>query len=156
MKRLLTVLAATLALSPIAAMAQEDEAAIRQVTNDFMAAWGRHDVKAMAAAFATDADLINPFGRVAKGRAEIEKLLTEEHAGPFKGTTYAGTVSVRMLSPTTALADWESTVNGMRDAGGNALPPFKHHVAAVYAKKDGRWLAVAARPYAFLPPPPAQ
>jgi uncharacterized protein (TIGR02246 family) len=151
-KRILTVLVAALALSPALARAQ-DEAAIRKLSNDFFAAWGRHDVKAMAATFAEDADIINPFGRVAKGRAEILKLFTDEHAGPFKGTTYTATVSVRMLAPTVALGDWESTVDGMHDANGKALPPFKHHVAAVYVKKDGHWLTAAARPYAFLPPP---
>jgi len=154
MKRLLTILVAALALSPALATAQDDEAAIRKVSNEFFAAWSRHDIKAMAATFAEDGDLINPFGRVAKGRAAIETLFTEEHAGPFKGTTYTATVSLRMLAPTVSLGDWDSTVTGMHDPAGNALPPFKHHVAVAYVKKDGHWLAAVARPYAFLPPPP--
>jgi len=155
MRRTLTLLAAyaVLAVWPSAAAAQDDEAAIRKLSSDFFAAWTRHDVKAMAADFAEDADIINPFGRVAKGRAEIEKLFTAEHAGPFKGTSYEATVSVRMLAPGFALGDWESTVTGMHDASGQPLPPFKHHVAAVYVKKGGHWLTAAARPYAFLPPP---
>ena len=155
MRRSLTVLAALAALAvwPSMAAAQADEAAIRQLSNDFFAAWTHHDVKAMAATFAEDADIINPFGRVAKGRAEIEKLFAEEHAGPFKGTSYEATVSVRIMAPGVALGDWEATVTGMHDASGQALPPFKHHVAAVYVKKGGRWLAAAGRPYAFLPPP---
>jgi uncharacterized protein (TIGR02246 family) len=153
MRRSLALLAvfAALAAGPSMAAAQDDEAAIRRLSSDFFAAWTRHDVKAMAAVFADDADLINPFGRVAKGRAEIEKLFTEEHAGPFKGTSYEATVSLRMVAPGVALGDWESTVTGMHDASSQALPPFKHHVAAVYVKKGGRWLTVAARPYAFLP-----
>ncbi len=154
MRRFLTLLAvfAALAVGPSMAAAQDDEAAIRKLSSDFFAAWTRHDVKAMAAVFADDADIINPSGRVAKGRAEIEKLLTDEHAGPFKGTSYEATVSLRMVAPGVAVGDWEATVTGMHDASGQALPPFKHHVAAVYVKKSGRWLAAAGRPYAFLPP----
>jgi uncharacterized protein (TIGR02246 family) len=154
MKRMLAILVATLAICPALATAQDDEAAIRKLSNDFFAAWNRHDTNAMAATFAEDGDIINPFGRVAKGRAEIEKLFTDEHAGPFKGTTYTATVSVRMLAPTVAIGDWDSEVTGMHDPAGKPLPPFNHHVAAAYVKKDGHWLAVVARPYAFLPPPP--
>jgi uncharacterized protein (TIGR02246 family) len=155
MRRALALLVAFAACAslPAIAAAQDDEAAIRKLSNDFFAAWTRHDVKAMAAAFAEDADIINPQGRVAKGRAEIEKLFTDEHAGPFKGTSYTATVSLRMLAPGVALGDWDATVSGMKDASGQALPPFKHHVATVYVKKNGRWLAAAGRPYAFLPPP---
>jgi uncharacterized protein (TIGR02246 family) len=148
------ILFAVLAAVPSMAAAQSDEAAIRKLSNDFFAAWSRNDVKALTATFADDADLINPFGRVAKGHAEIEKLLTEEHAGPFKGTKYEATVTLRMLAPTIALGDWDATVTGMHDPSGKELPPFKHHVAAVYIKRGAQWLAAAARPYAFLPPPP--
>jgi len=152
MKKLL-ILAATLGLSASLASAQDDEAAIRKLSGDFFAAWGRHDVKAMAATFAEDAEIINPFGRVAKGRAAIEKLFTDEHAGPFNGTSYTATVSLRMLAPTVAFGDWTSSVTGMHDAAGKALPVFEHHVAVAYVKKDGHWLTAEARPYAFLPPP---
>jgi len=154
MRRMLTILVAAVVIAPAIAAAQDDEAAIRKLSNDFFAAWGQHDANAMAATFAEDADIINPFGRVARGHAEIVKLFTDEHAGPFKGTTYTASVSLRMLAPTVALGDWDSTVDGMHDPTGKALPPFKHHVAVAYVKKGGHWLAAAARPYAFLPPPP--
>jgi len=154
MKRLLTILIATLGLSAGFAAAQDDEAAIRKVSNEFFAAWGQHDVKAMAATFAEDGEIINPYGREAKGRAAIETLFTDEHAGPFKGTTYSATVSLRMLAPTVAFGDWTSSVVGMHDPAGKALPPFEHHVAVAYVKKNGHWLAAEARPYAFLTPPP--
>jgi len=154
MKRLLTILVAVLAVSAGLATAQDDEASIRKLSNEFFAAWNAHDAMAMAATFTEDADVINPFGRVAKGRAAIVKLFTDEHAGPFKGTTYTAKVSLRMLAPTVALGDWESAVNGMHDPTGKALPPFEHHVAVAYVKQDGHWLTAAVRPYAFLPPPP--
>jgi len=156
MRRVLALIALTTAVFPAMAAAQTDEAAIRKLSSDFFAAWTRHDVKAMAATFAEDGDLINPYGRVAKGRVEIEKLLTEEHSGPFKGTSYEASVSLRMMGPAVAFGDWESTVVGMHDPAGQALPPFKHHVAVVYVKKGGQWLTGAARPYAFLASPPAK
>jgi len=146
---------AALAVLPSLAAAQGDEAAIRKVSADFLAAWNKDDAKAMAATFAPDADAINPSGRVAKGRAEIEKLFTDEHAGPFKATTYtAANMSVRILAPTVATEDWDAAIDGMHDPSGKALPTFKHHVALVFVKKAGGWLVVSARPYAFLPAPP--
>ena len=56
------------------------EKEVRAVEDAFVAAWNKHDTKALAAGWAPDGDLINPFGRWAKGRAEVEKLLGEQAA----------------------------------------------------------------------------
>jgi uncharacterized protein (TIGR02246 family) len=152
-KTMLAVLALS-ALGAGSALAQ-DEAAIRKASADFVAAWNRHDAKAMAALFAEDGDIINPSGRAARGRAEVEKLFTEEHAAVMKGSTYVLTKGdVRLLGPTTAVSDWESEITGMSGPQGEALPPFKHHVTIVYVKKGALWMAAVGRPYAFLPSPP--
>jgi uncharacterized protein (TIGR02246 family) len=148
----------TLALSALAAAPAlaQDEAAIRKAAADFVAAWNRHDAKAMAARFAEDGDIINPSAQAARGRAEIEKLFAGEQTTVMKGSTYVlAKADVRLLGPTTAVADWEGDITGMQGPQGEALPPFKHHVTIVYVKKGAEWLAAVARPYAFLPPPPA-
>lgn len=132
--------------------ASEDESAVRQQCANFVAAWNKHDPKAMAAIWADDGDVINPFGRIASGRAEIEKLFTDEHNTVMHGTTYATeSVDVRLLGPTVALVDWSSEITGMHNPTGVALPVFKHHVFSVFVKKDGQWKASAVRPYVFLP-----
>jgi uncharacterized protein (TIGR02246 family) len=148
------VLASLVGPTALRAGQAEDEASIRKFGLDFAAAWNKHDSKAMAAFWAEDGDLINPFGRAAKGRAEVEKLFHDEQAGPMAGTTYATTLSsVRFLTPDVALSDWEIVVTGMRGPDGSAGAPFKPHVFIVLARKGGQWLTAAARPYQFLPAP---
>lgn len=139
----------------VLAAVSKDETAIRDHSAAFVAAWNRHEPKAMAATWSEDGSLINPFGRLAEGRAAIEKLLTEEHSTVMRGTTYAlKTIGVRFLSNTIAVADWNSEISGMHDPKGAALPVFKHRVVAVLVKKSGSWSTAVARAYADIPPPP--
>ena len=111
----------------------------------------------MAAAWAEDADLINPFGRAAKGRAEIEKLFIEEHSTVMKGTTYTVAQSeARLLAPNIAICELSGEIAGMHDPSGAAMPLFKHHVVTIVIKKGDKWWPSIVRPYAYLtvPPPP--
>ena len=119
-----------------------------------MAAWDRDDAKGMAAVFAPDADFINPFGRVAKGRAEIEKLFAEEHATFTRGTHFGITQETRRrLSAEAAIVDWDLELSGVKGPDGGPAPPLKMHVTVVYAKEGSQWWVVAARPAIPAPPP---
>jgi uncharacterized protein (TIGR02246 family) len=153
------VAAAVCALVGLGAALGEDaarEKEVRAVTDAFVAAWNKDDSRAMAAEWAPDGDLINPFGRWAKGRAEVEKLFADEHSTAMKGSTYAlSNYQVRFPSPAIACADWDGEITGMHNPDGSAMSPFKHHVNVLYAKKAGHWWAVAGRAAAFLPPPAA-
>lgn len=132
------------------------EAAIRKLSADFAAAWAKDDAKAMASLWAPDGDIINPWLRVAKGPAEIEKLFQDEHATIFKGTNYGLKVTgVRFLGADVAIADWDSTITGMKGPDGAALPAMPpHHVTLVLQQKAGKWWVAAARPVIAPPPPP--
>jgi uncharacterized protein (TIGR02246 family) len=154
------VLALCLMAAP--ALAQKggakDEEAIKAAVTGLVDGWNKHDGKAMAAVFADDAVLINPAGRTAKGKAEIEKLLTDEHTGMMKDVTMAMTIaSTRMLKPDVAFLDVDADATGMKTPDGKPLPG-KHHVVAVAAKKAGKWWLQDLRAYAYVtpPPPPAQ
>jgi uncharacterized protein (TIGR02246 family) len=137
------------------AAATEDETAIRELTDSFVNAWNNHDPAAMAATWAQDGDLINPQGRVAKGRDAIQQLLTDEHSGQMKTTTFTlKSLELRMLTPSVALGDWTTELTGAMDPQGNARPPMHVHVFVVYEKRDGKWLAEATRPYSFARPGP--
>lgn len=130
------------------------KAAIERLDSEFVAAWNAHDAKKMAAVWADDGDLINPFGQKASGRAAIEKFFEAEQAGVMKGTTYAiESTSVRELDRNTAFGDWEAVVTGMTGPDGKALPPFRHHVSSVFEMKGGHWKAAAVRAYEFKPVP---
>ena len=124
-------------------------------SHEFVAAWNVHDTKRMAAVWAQDGDLINPFGRVAKTHAEIEKLFVEEHGGALKGTTYTiESSTLREIGKDVAVGDWTSTVTGITGPDGSAQPPFHHHVTQVFVKTGGRWQLEVARAYVFATTPP--
>jgi len=154
---LLPVLLALIALSPApfarAQDSSDEDAAIRKRHDEWCEAWNKHDPKAMAAFWTADGDLINPFGRHAKGTAEIEKLFTEEQTGPMKDSTYSGTVeNIRHIGDV-AIVDVEGEITGMKNAEGNEMPPFKHHVTWIARKVDGKWMAEGARAFAYRRPP---
>ena len=150
---LLPVLLALIIISPARAQQGNEDAAIRKRHDEWCDAWNKHDPKAMAGMWVADGDLINPFGRKCKGTAEIEKLFTEEQTGPMAGTTYSGTVeSIRYIGEV-AIVDVEGEITGMKDAGGAAAPPFKHHVTWIARKVDGKWMAQSVRAFAYAPAP---
>lgn len=150
---LLSVLLGLLA-SPTARADQKEDEAIHKRHDEWAAAWNKHDPKLMASFWLADGDLINPFGRHAKGPAEIEKLFTEEQSGPMASSTYAGQIeSIRYMGKNIAIVDVAGEITGMKGTDGNVIPPFKHHVTWIAEKKDGKWLAAGARAFVALPAP---
>jgi uncharacterized protein (TIGR02246 family) len=148
------LLGCALAIVLVPAVFASDATEIAARTQEFRAAWNRHNAKGMAAVWAPDGDLINPFGRVAKGRAAIEALFTDEQSTMMKGTTMEiSEEATRMVSPTVAVDDWDATITGMKDPDGNPAPPLKNHVTVVLVKKSGTWWVAAARPVIYPPPP---
>jgi len=134
-------------------MNQQEDAVIKNRHDEWSAAWNKHDPKLMAGFFVADGELVNPFGRHVKGTAEIQKLFTEEQAGPMAGTTYSGTISgIRYLANNIAIVDVDGQISGMK-ADGAVAPPFKHHVTWIAEKKDGKWMALGARAFAFVAAP---
>ncbi len=134
----------------------DDDAAIRQRHDEWVAAWNKHDPHLMASFWVEQGDLIDPFGHEARGPAAIEKFFASEHTGTgvMVGTTYAGTVErIRYIGKNTAVVDVAAEVSGLKGPDGGAQPPLKHHVTWVATKKAGQWMAVAARPCVYVPPP---
>jgi uncharacterized protein (TIGR02246 family) len=151
---LLPVLLGLMTLPNARADQKEEDAAIHHRSDEWVDAWNKHDPKLMAAFFVADGDLINPFGRHAKGTAEIEKLFTEEQTGAMAGTTYAGTVeNIHYIGKNLAIVDVAGEISGMKQPDGAAAPPFKHHVTWIAEKKAGKWMAHGARAFVLVPAP---
>ena len=53
------------------------------------------------------------------------------------------------MTPDVAVVDATANLSGIRGSDGAAAPDYPHHVAWVFVKKDGKWMAAAARPYKF-------
>jgi uncharacterized protein (TIGR02246 family) len=158
MKKILVaaVLAVVLAAIPSSVRAADTgaKAAFERTQHDFVSAWNAHDSKKLAMVFAEDGDLINPFGRVEKGRAAIEGLFAEEQGGVMKPTTYKiEASSMREIGADLAVADWAGIVAGMMTPDGKPAPDFQHSVTLVYQKRSGHWLLESARAYIFVPKP---
>ena len=71
---LLSLAAFIIAAAPAASTPDDDIAAIKKNTAAFQAAWNKHDTKALAALWATDGDLIDPWGVTSVGRDAVEKF----------------------------------------------------------------------------------
>lgn len=141
----LLILVSIALTSPAAIAAEGDDAAIRKVHADFAGAWNRHDATALAGGWSEDGDLINPEGRVAKGRAEVQKLFAEEQAGLFKGTTFTNSINgVRMLTPTVAIVDASYEISNVMPPGGGAATTLKGLYKTVMMKSGGKWWTVSA------------
>ncbi len=160
MKRAFLVVAAAALFAamsrPACALDPGAAAAIDKATHEWVAAWNAHEPKKMAAVWAEDGDLINPFNRVAKGRAEIEKLFSEEQTGPMKASTYKIDSSTTRQIGTVAVVDWSSTVTGALGPDGKVQPPFPHHVTLLFVKRGGTWMLESARGYVFAGTQPAR
>lgn len=146
MKMLVLVAAVVLAAGVGAAQqsATGDEAAVRKLSEDFSAALNKGDGKAAAALFTADGDYVSSTGRVARGPAEVEKLVNDQAAAAFKGMTFKVTMtSVRFVQPTVAIS------SGTFEASGPTAR--KGMTTAVAVKQGDKWQIAAIR--AMVPAP---
>lgn len=114
----------------------------------FTKAWNAHDAKAMAALWADDGDLLDPWGKWAKGRNAVARAFTEDQSGRFKESTINQRIDgVRFLGPL-AIVDTSARLTGGKDADGKPMEALDHHVMWVMQKQGSNdWKIVAARPY---------
>jgi uncharacterized protein (TIGR02246 family) len=104
-------------------------------------AWNRHDPSAFAAAFANDAEFINVFGMVQKGRAEIRAAHAPIFKTMFKDSRLSVTETrVRLIRPDVASVDVKWTMTGARDPRGNPWPQREGLLNWIVTDHDGTWL----------------
>jgi uncharacterized protein (TIGR02246 family) len=118
----------------------------------FVAAWNSHDAAALAALWHEDGDLINPAGRVAKGRAQIETLFRDEQSTLMRSTTLAlRELAVHHSDPNVRFEDWDVEITGMQGPEG-LLPLAKVLFFRVLTRQKGEWRLASARACAFHRP----
>jgi len=131
-----------------------NEANVRELYQGFTDAWNKHDAKAMAGMFAVDGDYLDPDGRLARGRDEVEKVFTQGHATAFKASRLKLNVdTVWFITSAVALLDGSYEVTGVRDLEGKDLPPRKGHLTSVLLEENGRWWIAASRLMVPVPLP---
>ncbi len=118
-----------------------DNAAIEAVAQAFDTAWNRHDMTALAALFAPDADFVNVIGMWWKNRAEIEAAHLHSHATFLRDSVLCGKIEkVKFLSPDIAAAHvlWE--LSGQIEPEGSVGQPRHGILLFVMARDNGCWL----------------
>ena len=123
-----------------------DKAAVQQISEAFTAAINKGDGKAAAALFTTDGDYVSSTGRMAQGPSEIEKLVLDQAAGAFKGTTFkTETLTVRSIHADVAIG------NGTFEATGATTR--KGMTTIVLVRQGGAWKIAALRAMSPITPP---
>jgi len=140
---LLFVFSATMPALPARAQSTSiasDSAAIRQVIDEFVGAFNRHDAAGWAMPFAEDGDFTNVSGLTKHGRKEVEERFKVLFAGPLKNAHRTVTVRhVRFAKPDVAFADAEWALDGSLAGDGSVNPVRKGIFTWVMVKQDGHW-----------------
>lgn len=135
-----------------------DEDGVRKTMNRFAEAWNRHDMDALAALFAADADFVNVGGRWLKGRQEIHADHAFKHAtirpdspgvnaparayGIFRMSTFRlDRIEVRFIHDDVAVAHGEWTLLG--DA--RTSEPRNGMMSFVVMRDRDHWVVSAAQ-----------
>jgi uncharacterized protein (TIGR02246 family) len=131
-----------------------DEAAIRALEAAYDSAWNAADLEALTAPFTPDATIVDPFGGVSSGRAEIGRLLGTLLAGSGRGSTHAGAIrGVRFVTEDVALADGEAVIEGLKRPDGGAMPPIVHRFTDVLVRGEEGWRIAQVRAYVLMDGP---
>jgi uncharacterized protein (TIGR02246 family) len=112
-----------------------DEAAIRKSDEAYVAAYNKHDAKALAALWSPEAVYIDPeTGEEAVGREEIEKDFASTFADLTDAKLEISVESIKFLSPNVAVEN--GTARIIRPNG----EPDESAYSALFVKRDGKWL----------------
>ncbi len=126
-------------------VSKNDQAGVEQVIENWNKAWQTKDYKLAAQDYSPDADWINAFGMKRRGRAEIEKVLSEVFALRFVMAGQSKTVeqSVRFISPDVAIALTRVERAGQRIPSGTELGTRQTSHLRVLIKSEGKWKIVS-------------
>lgn len=154
MNRSITVLTATgfvlgvllAAECALHAQNQADEAAVRNVPQEFAAAWAKHDGHQLAKIMSEDVDFVNVGGDWLHGRADFELYHSRLLSGRFRGSTLTPLdVAVRFLRPDLAVLHWSWRLEGDKNED---LTPRKTRFGLftmIVGKRNGEWLVEVAQ-----------
>ena len=128
---------------------EEDVAGLRKQCQAIVAGWNKHDAGAIAAVFATDADMIGPDGNKASGRDAVREAFAADHGA--EGAMRSSTVKVidepiRFVTPDVAISDAEVRVTGIVGKDGTKMDADLH-VTNIWKRSGDTWLVFASRPY---------
>lgn len=127
--------------------AQGDEAAIRKVIQKYVDARESMDAQAIEALFTSDADQLVSTGEWRKGRSEVVRgtMASSQSSGGKRTITVE---SVRLVTPSVAIADGRYEITGLALGGTRAM-----WTSLVLTRSSDGWRIAAIRN--MLPASPA-
>jgi len=131
---------------------------LKDVPAAFIAAWNRHDMTALAALFAEDADFVNVVGLWWRSRTEIEVAHAATHATIFKDSRLEGDIAeVISLGLGTAALHVTWTLTGQSTPDGTPAEPRRGILLLILTDTPDGWRIRIAQntdivPGALAPP----
>jgi uncharacterized protein (TIGR02246 family) len=117
-----------------------DEKALRELHQEFVAAYNKGNVEAVAAFYAPDADFVGIRGDTYHGRAAIEKRTASFFAQKKDAKLKSPFGSLRFITPDVAISDRTEELTPPVEG-----VPGRLHATVVYVKRDGKWLQASVR-----------
>ena len=124
----------------------DDQQAIGKTLLTLLTGFRDRDAEAMQAVYSDDADWVNAFGTVKRGRAEIVDYLRGLFADDnFNRGELAGPpeTSFKVLTPEVVLVSAHLQVTGQGLVGGGTLDRDNFSLRALQRQDDGSWLIVS-------------
>ena len=139
-----TVAVWALAAAPAAAQAPTDEAQIRAIVAEQVAAWNAGDGVAFSKSFAPEGSFTNIRGTVFYGHKAFEERHVEIFTGFFKGSRLAMSIGrIRFVRPDVAIVDLATEVSGLRGnppgVRPNAAGKIVTRLQQVFVRDQGVW-----------------
>ena len=122
----------------------EEREAIKLFIKNYEDAWNRHDAKALAQLYHTDAAWVNWFGAYSKGRDSIQAHYQTIHSSYYK-TSHFRTLSIEdliFIKPDVAITHNLDELTGDERYPGQI---FRHRRTLVLTKRDGVWRILAGQ-----------
>ena len=117
-----------------------EEAAVRDATEQFMAAYNKHDPQAVAALIDEEC---RQWGDAVKGKAAFAKWYGERFERSkdlINQIKLSEEIGIDFVTPDIAIHKFREETTGVVDADGNPQPLAKGLRAYLYVKKNGQWL----------------
>lgn len=127
----------------------EDERLVRAVERAYDAAWTAGDIDRLLTLLTPDAVIVNPYGGIARGRAEIGAMLRGVRDTDDPSSTHTSVITaVNFVTEDVAIADGEATIDRIVLPGHDAVGTLTHFYTDVLVKREGTWLIAQIRAYA--------
>lgn len=110
-----------------------DKSAIQQSIDAYVAAFNKADSKALASLWTEQGELVNPDGKRAQGRQELETQFTEYFAGTKDAKLELSNIAIELQSPSVAL---ETGIARVLVAG---QEPAETEYKAIHIKTAAGW-----------------